>query len=190
MESVLSEWLYNGLCESVGLPQTIANRRKIMDTCEALFDSNLYKSLSPSLILSGSGREGFRFDSSDMDVMVCLQNYKVVWNDSQFSNCSEHFMFDDTESPPGYGLLQTTPPQNKDLYDFIVTIKERSYLSSIALKTAVCLRSSSSINGPCASWRHELFPIDIAYSIASAYWPPVASSFVKRCNLWPKPDLV
>lgn len=34
-ESVLSEWLYNGLCESVWLPQTIANRRKIMDTHEA-----------------------------------------------------------------------------------------------------------------------------------------------------------
>lgn len=44
-------------------------------------------------------------------------------------------MFDGTESPPGYGLLQTTPSQKKD-NDFIVTIKEKSYLSSIAVKNA------------------------------------------------------
>lgn len=188
-ESVLSEWLYNGLCESVGLPQTIANRREIMDTHEALFGPNPRKILSSLGIISGSRREGFRFDNSDMDVMACLQNFKVVWNDSQFSNCSEHIMFDGTESSPGYGLLQTTPSQDKESSDFIVTSKEKSYLSSIALKTALCSGSPRfQMNDPCASWRNEHFAVDIAYSIASAYWPPDASSFAK--NLWPKPDLV
>lgn len=178
------------MCESVGLPQTIANRREIMDTLEDLFGSHPCKILSPLKILSGSRREGFRFDNSDINVMAYLQNYKVVWDDSQFLNCSEHIMFDGTESPPGYGLLQTTPSQNKD-NDFIVTIKEKSYLSSIAVKKCVCSGCHRlQINGPCASWRHELFAIDIAFSIASAYWPPAASSFAKRCNLWPKPDLV
>lgn len=96
-------------------------------------------------------------------------------------------MFDGTESSPGYGLLQTTPSQDKELSDFIVTSKEKSYLSSIALKTG---SPRFQMNGPCASWRNEHFAVDIAYSIASAYWPPDASSFAKRCNLWPKPDLV
>lgn len=188
---LLSEWLYNGLCESVGLPQTIANRREIMDTLEALFGSNPHKILPTLVILSGSRREGFRFDNSDVDVMVCLQNYKVVWNYSQFSNCSEHIMFNGTESPPGYGSLQTTPSQDRALSDFIITSKKKSYLSSIALKTAFCSGSPQfQINGPCASWRSEHFAMDIVYSIASAYWPPDASSFAKRCNLWPKPDLV
>lgn len=76
-------------------------------------------------------------------------------------------MFDGTESPPGYGLLQTTPSQKKD-NDFIVTIKEKSYLSSIAVKKCVCSGCHRlQINVPCASWRHELFAIDIAFSIAS-----------------------
>lgn len=162
-----------------------------MDTLEALFGSNPHKILPTLVILSGSRREGFRFDNSDVDVMVCLQNYKVVWNYSQFSNCSEHIMFNGTESPSGYGSLQTTPSQDKALSDFIITSKKKSYLSSIALKTAFCSGSPQfQINGPCASWRSEHFAMDIVYSIASAYWPPDASSFAKRCNLWPKPDLV
>lgn len=49
-------------------------------------------------------------------------------------------------------------------------------LSSITDKCPLCIMAPRTFH--------------IAFSIASAYWPPAASSFAKRCNLWPKPDLV
>lgn len=72
VESVLLEWLYNGLCESVGLLQIIVNRREIMDIFEVLFGLNLCKVLLLLEICFGSRWEGFWFDNFDMDVMICL----------------------------------------------------------------------------------------------------------------------
>lgn len=44
-------------------------------------------------------------------------------------------------------------------------------------------------HGPCLTFS-DTFDLDIAIYIISEFWPPSALSFIKRCQLWLKPELL
>lgn len=182
------------MCEIVGTSQIVAQRREIMDVNEKLCSFTVEGDYACSQIRAGSKRDGFRFDQSDEDLMLCFDDIRVIWDRFQFSNSTEHkTLFDNSESQPGYGLLQILEKQKAESSNLIITIKGKSYLSGSALKAYICSFSPLlRIHGPCASFNNGITNVDLAICLMSDDWPPLASSFVGRCNkkAWPKPDLI
>ena len=67
----LSEAVYVGMCRYVGSPTEVRIRREVTDTVEevckpVMFVRGFYR------MVSGSRREGFRLQTSDIDVMLSL----------------------------------------------------------------------------------------------------------------------
>lgn len=46
----------------------------------------------------------------------------------------------------------------------------------------------SRIHGPCISSNLERLDFDYAECLISRCWPPMASTFLSRCQLWPNPQ--
>lgn len=67
------------MCEIVGTPQIVAQRREIMDINERFYSFTIY-GFKCSQILTGSRGEGFRFEKSDVDLMVFLKDLRVIWD--------------------------------------------------------------------------------------------------------------
>lgn len=67
------------MCEIVGTSQIVAQRREIMNLNEKLC-SFKEGGFAHSQILAGSTRDGFRFDQSDVDVMFCCDDTRVIWD--------------------------------------------------------------------------------------------------------------
>lgn len=180
------------MCEIVGTSQIVAQRREIMDINET-FCSLTVEGFKCPQILAGSRRDGFRFEQSDVDLMVFVDDFRVIWDYYQFSNSTECIVFDNSASQPGYGFLQVLPTQKEESLDSVVMIRGKSYLSGSALKAAFCSVSPRlRIHGPCALFSTEIINADVAVCIMSDDWPPLASPFVGRCNkkAWPNPDLI
>ena len=74
----ISEAVYMGLCYKIGTSQQVAIRKDIVDIRE-LMAHNVTRTEKNGMhvMLSGSQREGFRLEISDMDFM-CWQNHYPV----------------------------------------------------------------------------------------------------------------
>ena len=191
----ISESVYVGLCLKIGTPQQVAIRRDVTDIWELL----LNKVRRPLCKLkSGSVREGFRLEDSDIDIMYWLENDRVFWNFSQATlyNTHDHALIlcDSSESPPGFTLLRL-PLEEADrrILSSCVRINGVLYISSAKYRKNVPFpfRSVySTVHGPCSTGRHVYKEIDVAYCFVSEIWPPSACPWKDRCHSWSPPHVV
>lgn len=137
MNKSLSDSLYNGLCSHthVGSQEIVQIRREIMDIAEKIHGP-IHKYNTLNIMQSGSYREGFRFTSSDQDIMQWLINYKVICEISQFSNYDAAklniILMKHSESPPGFVMLKLlTPTRNFQMFSSsVVVLLKDCYISS------------------------------------------------------------
>nr|XP_022322723.1 uncharacterized protein LOC111124151 [Crassostrea virginica] len=105
----ISESLYVGLCLKVGTSQQVAIRRDVRDITELLRNKVTGICIKVHCVLSGSRREGFRFEDSDCDFMGWPTDHPVLWDFSQAQFYNTHrdtlILCDSSESPPGFTLL-------------------------------------------------------------------------------------
>lgn len=141
----VSESVFRELCLIVGTSQQVAIRRETNAIEEVLMTKIGVN--GKSMILSGSRREGFRLKGSDFDVMIWLNEFRVVTDVSQ-SVYYDPFNYDplntvllltdSSESPPGFTLLQLMIPTSAgDLnrgFPFFVKMHDRFYISSSSPK--------------------------------------------------------
>lgn len=82
----VSEVLYVGLCRDkrIGTPTEVAIRREMMDM-EEMIERPVHIYRGCMIMKSGSHREGFRFTSSDRDVMCWPSNFRLICDPSQFT---------------------------------------------------------------------------------------------------------
>ena len=85
---------------------------------------------------SGSRREGFRLEGSDVDYMYWPNDHRVIFDMSQ----SEHYytenktliLLDSSESPPGFTLLELlTPTTDREVQSACVPMNDRLYISCL-----------------------------------------------------------
>nr|XP_022304311.1 uncharacterized protein LOC111111556 [Crassostrea virginica] len=195
-----SESVYVGLCLKIGTPQQVAIRRDVVDTTELLehkvtkTDDQLVK------MQSGSRREGFRFEDSDIDIMFWPKNHQVFWNFSQIQlvNILRQVLIlcDSTESPPGFTLLWLPLVESGHTSKLVLSSSVRYngtfYISSAKFREFICnpLHRGSTVHGPCSSGRVGPMEFDKAFCLVSDFWPPSASSWKDRCHSWPPPHVV
>ncbi|XP_065927434.1 uncharacterized protein [Magallana gigas] len=193
----ISESVYMGMCLEMGTPQQVASRRDIRDIAEMLRNNEMLNRPF-TVMLSGSGREGFRLSGSDVDYMCWQNNHRVIWDFSQvqFYSTQEHAMIlcDSSESPPGFTLLWL--PLERASHGVIsacVRMHGMLYISSSKYREVTCsmILSDSTPHGPCSSglYNGEL-EYDNAHCFVSDFWPPSASSWINRCHAWPPPHVV
>lgn len=129
----MSESVYRGLCLKVGTQQQVVIRREITDL-EEIMHRKIENLSSDALymMISGSYREGFRMDNSDIDIMFWYSGLRVVTDVTQcvyydISN-KNILLADSSESPPGYALLQLLSPIELDMQLPLVNINDRIYI--------------------------------------------------------------
>lgn len=194
-EELISKQVFKRMVDIVGTSQIVANRREIMNMTEILNRSTIKYDIPFRIATSGSMGEGFRFEESDMDVMGYPDGFQIIWDHSQNQHKSfsegETFVFDGSYSPPGYGLLQILSPEELNPLIVVFVKHGNSYLPSIFWKKRYFNPiSGSRIHGPCISSNLECLDFDYTESIFSRCWPPRASTFFSRCQLWPNPKVL
>ncbi|XP_062569877.1 uncharacterized protein LOC134231941 [Saccostrea cucullata] len=200
MEQHISLTLFGGLCSVIGTSEVIAMRRDVADVIEAVEQRVRSSDESMSSMESGSQREGFRLIGSDLDSMKWFNDHRVIWEFSQIQSYNPSrtgiIFADCSKSLPGYALLQfITFINNKDTIEALVVRNGEYYISSskfrqMALKFFSLIKYSATLHGPCANCFIGPLKYDQAFCFVSDFWPPSASSWIKRCSTWPRPEVV
>lgn len=190
-----SELVFEKMTDIIGTPEILTIRRDVMDVTDILKTRSVILNQVVTLTanLGGSRREGFRFLASDYDLMITNENFRVIWNLSQHQRYDEDsaiYKFDGSYSPPGYGLLQEIRSPLLE-NNFSCIINGKSYASSSNWTSSSSLVSTDLwIHGPCVAMNVPFSVIDGVECMRSEFWPPSASSFKKRCQLWPEPSIL
>ena len=196
----ISESVYVGLCCKIGTPQQVAIRRDVVDITEIL-EQTVTGTEQDVRMVSGSRREGFRLEGSDVDAMFWLNDHRVLWDFSQAQFYNTHrqklILCDSSESPPGFTLLWLPlEAANNDVLSSCVRINSALYISSAKYRDNTCtyILLGSIIHGPCSSGTRGEHGFEVGYDNAHCFisdlWPPSASSWIDRCHSWPPHHVV
>lgn len=100
-----SELVFEKITDIIGTPEILTIRRDVLDVTDILNTRSIvFNGVIASANLSGSRREGFRFITSDFDVMFTVENLRVIWNLSHCqhydkdTSIDEVFAFDNSNS--------------------------------------------------------------------------------------------
>ncbi|XP_065938141.1 uncharacterized protein [Magallana gigas] len=194
----MSESAFLGMCLTVGTSQQVAIRREIADIQEMVI--RLMKSTKDDMItemLSGSTREGFRLEGSDVDTMYWSENHRVIMDMSQieYYNTANTTLIlsESSECPPGFTLLQLlTSSRYRTVLSACVQMNDRVYISSSTYRQLTCslIYPNSTLHGPCGSGVRGGMEYDTAWCFVCDFWPLSASSWKDRCYSWPDPEVV
>ncbi|XP_034311148.2 uncharacterized protein [Magallana gigas] len=192
----MSESVFVVLCQIIGTSQQVAIRRETRDILD-MVRGRLVPYDEFVQMLSGSRREGFRLEGSDIDVKLRPKNHRVIMDMFQFEYYNTDnitlILSDSSESPPGFTLLQLlTPTRYSDVKSACVRMNDRVYISSSMWREIGCSAAifNSTVHGPCGSGNLAGFEYDTAICLACDFWPPTASSWIDRCHSWPDPEVV
>ncbi|XP_062615067.1 uncharacterized protein LOC134276801 isoform X2 [Saccostrea cucullata] len=202
----LSEVLYVGLCRKIGTPTVVAIRRDVRDAEDMIektgptFVKNACKARK---MLSGSYREGFRFDTSDLDYMVWYYNFQLINDISKLRayNSSKYdiLLMEDTDTPPGFVRLQLlTPIRSKVFGESVIPFNGRNYVSSflwrqVWFKDHSQRYQNATHHGPCFSSIIGSVSLDRAVCLTSRYWPcSTKQHWMERCvrHMWPPASML
>ncbi|XP_062595251.1 uncharacterized protein LOC134256584, partial [Saccostrea cucullata] len=189
--------VYLLLCHKFGTSKIVEIRRDMLDIKEKidfLAHGRYYREIKR---VGGSFREGFRLESSDLDVMYWNINHRVIWELFQSLFYTTHrqslIICDCSDTPPGYTLLYLlSPTTNRRIERCCVRMNNRQYISSSKFRGDLCSTISVSPveHGPCASGIHGSTEFDHAHGIMSDFWPTSAYPWLERCHAWPQPEIV
>ncbi|XP_048766818.2 uncharacterized protein LOC125673909 [Ostrea edulis] len=195
----VSDVMYVGLCHKIGTPTEVTFRRDLWDTVEMIRKpSQLYK--GERKMLSGSYREGFRFESSDLDFMLWFHDHKVICEMSQSMvyHPPRHTLIymEASDTPPGFAILQLLTPSNRRIVmSSILERNEMVYISSSLLRMRFHqswigmnpANEGENMHGPCHNYTYRSIENDIALCFHSRHWPLPALPWVERCltRAWP-----
>jgi hypothetical protein len=141
-------------------------------------------------MLSGSYREGFRFDSSDWDIMYWYCDHKLISDISQarLYDRTKHtiILMEDNDAPPGFVKLQrlSSPPVISNYIALSdVLVNDRVYISSLLwqqniFKQLTNIKKCQSVtnHGPCANVYVGTIEFDHALCIAGTHWPELSDT--------------
>jgi hypothetical protein len=128
----------------------------VMDITEIVWNKSV-RSNQDTRVQSGSDREGFRLEGSDMDCMYWPNNHRVIWDLFQRQLYNIHrralILSVSSESPPGFTLLLLLSPRAYSKVFFaLVPMNGGCYTSSI-YREITCSDAIpySTVHGPCGS---------------------------------------
>lgn len=179
-------------------------RREVIDTTEDLLSiSNvLIKNKCFKFKISGSYREGFRLETSDIDVIgVCISD-KVVSNRSQIClyRSPQHavILMECDDLPPGFTRLKLVVPGHVFPEIYCVEINNGLYIPNCSFKENMVKTLKSTdfertfYHGPAISMVSASLETDTVFCLKSDQWPDRAIPWIQRCQQsgWPVETVV
>lgn len=192
----MSESVYVAMCRKIGTQQQVAVRREINDIDNWFLNQVENRARKCVQVVSGSQKEGFRLEGSDIDIMEWYICASVIWDFHQYKFYNKRrqvlFVCDGSVSPPGFTLLLLFPVgYHQEINAPCVKINENIYLSSSRFRKMKSDINSLTMHGPCLSGKTlNSRDFDIAICLASDFWPPSAISWIDRCRTWPPISVV
>jgi hypothetical protein len=151
--------------------------------------------------ISGSYREGFRFESSDQDWMIWFCDHKLITDVSQarLYDRTKHaiILMEDDDTPPGFVKLQLlTSPRGIYITSSAVPVNDRVYISSVlwqqqTFNNVINIQGLERVtsHGPCANaYSSGSNEVDYGDCIAGKHWPELTRPWIERClgHNWPQ----
>ena len=193
----MCETVFAGLCQIVGASKPLKILRCFKDF-EELVDGEIANNDGVIPMESGSRREGFRLEGSDIDIMFWLNNYRVIWDLIQFEDnntaTKNLILADCSMSQPGFTLLESlTLTTYSEFKPACVKVNDRIFISSSlfrrAFKTNKYLNNSKE-HGPCERIEIMGEEFDMVLCFSCDIWPSAASSWIERCRFRPEKEVV
>ena len=195
---LISRGLFAVVGVELGTEPIVNIRRRIM-ALEQETDTfgEMYSEDVDDRILSGSECEGFRFHSSDRDVMFTCRDTRVIFSISQseqYSNAKTLLMAECENTKPGFALMRllTTSPVPYVRHS-CVRYEDGNYVSSEKwVRNIASSQSYWARHGPCVTAIAGCTEIDHAICIKSDFLPESAQRFVRRIQRqrWPSASLL
>jgi hypothetical protein len=196
--SRVSEALYTGLCGKIGTPTEVTIRREVADMYE-MIEKPIEVYRGERNILSGSQKKGFRFESSDRDLMYWHCHHKLISEISQarLYDRTKHdiILMEDNDTPPGFVKLRIlTWPKKECIASSAVPVNDNIYMSSLlhqhlAVKIFKSKKNFQRVigHGPCANAYEHSKEYDHALCVAGIHWPELTLPWIDRCfsYTWP-----
>ena len=190
---LLSTGLYKLVSALIGPEKVVGIRRTVSDLAN---DFDMYQLAGPGRSLymysSGSKGEGFRFSSSDEDIMLIYNDVRVIHSMSQcrlYDANMSLLMMETEQTNPGYVLLRLLgKTTNSNITRSCVSYPTGTYLSSAKWRDEDPLIGPNQvIHGPCISGRIGTSEYDMVHCIKSEMFPKAAISSIRRLQerKWP-----
>ena len=197
--ALISVGLHKLVSAIVGPPRIIEIRRTATNLRNEYFKMKDEGRNNPFYFyLSDSKGEGFRFFSSDEDIMFIYNGVRVI---QSMSECSLYdvnttlLMMETEQTSPGFVLLRLIgDTHNRDIRRSCLQYPQGTYVSSQKWRDdefPLC-RLSETMHGPCASGVIGTLEYDHAHCLKSDTFPKAASSSIKRLREkgWPSPQVL
>ena len=190
---LISCGLYRKVCKHLGTEEIVDMRRRVMALKQSLDTAELaYNDVYEDNIYSGSMCEGFRFASSDIDIMGVLRGIRVVFTieDNQCNYIHTLLLADCETTKPGFALLRLLhESQSPDVTQACVQFGDRYYVSSTKWRDRFSsVHSAFTTHGPCSSTMVGVKEGDLAFCLKSDRLPESAHGFIRRLHGsgWPE----
>ncbi|XP_062596709.1 uncharacterized protein LOC134258182, partial [Saccostrea cucullata] len=198
-ESILSQEVYLYLQWEIGTPAQVDIRRQTRNIEEIIFNSCTI--VEPPIrghdnffhVSTGSQREGFNFEESDVDTLFWLTDHKVIFHPRQENLYDKEtlIMMEYCGDSPGSALLKVRKLSSCSFVrDSYVKLENGTYMSSLKYRESIkdIIVKNSRLHGPCSSWQlTDGIWYDYVHSLKCDILPQIASSWIKRCETkgWP-----
>ncbi|KAK3098123.1 hypothetical protein FSP39_016348 [Pinctada imbricata] len=190
--SSISNKLYEIVNHQIGSKEIIQLRRTA-DTIDQKLENEHHRFCNHDLLNSGSRAEGFRFPTSDTDIMIVYYDVTVMMDDATIQPLANVVVKMETdETRPGFCMLRFMPRNDfldlyTDITEMCVHYKDGFYLSNTFWKgTFKGYIQDSYTHGPCETGILDFFETDIAHCL-KCKWPKSAYSCIPTLvrTRWP-----
>ena len=195
--SLISRGLYRVVGKKLGTEKIVDIRRRVMALKQGLDTAKCsYSTLLEDHIYSGSMCEGFRFASSDIDLMVVHRGIRVVFTiqDNQCNYIHTLLLADCDTTKPGFALLRILyESRSPDVTQSCVTYGDRYYVSSTKWRDIFTSRYRIfTTHGPCSTMMVGTMEADVAHCLKSDRLPEAAHGFIRRLHKrgWPATSIL
>ena len=190
---LISHGLYRLVGEELGTEKVVDMRRRVMALQQSMWKARHRDNMAvEDVLLSGSMCEGFRFASSDADLMMICRNIRVVFSlptQDQYNNEHTLLMAERNTTKPRFVLLRLMT------YFFAPNVAcscvphgNGYYMASQKWRdNMTLLHSDCTTHGPCITYVAGAMEGDLTFCFKSDKLPKEARSFVQSLHRsgWP-----
>ena len=195
---LISRGLYTVVGEELGTEKIVDMRRRVMALEQSLRTASLTDDEAyEDKLLSGSRSEGFRFASSDLDLMFIHRDTRVIFSlptEGQFNDVQTLLMAECHTTKPGFALLRLlNNPTDPILTHSCVLYREGYYVASQKWRDNWTSQwTYLTAHGPCSTAVMGTMEVDHAYYFKSDKLPKEAHCFIKRLHRagWPDTSIL
>ena len=189
---LISRGLYRVVGAKLGTEKIVDMRRRVMALEQSLDTARLkYNERREDEILSGSKCEGFRFASSDIDIMIVRRGIRVIFSmDSEIHTTEQTVLMAECHiTKPGFAMLKLSNESSNPFINYACVQHESGiYISSDKWKDLFTAIDSNAVtHGPCTTAVIGTTERDFAFCLKSDRLPESSHGFIRRLHKagWP-----